>query len=57
VTVVDIPARAQPRVRYEIAVVVGSSRKQAARAWIARLRSAKGEAVLEEFGFLPLHGT
>jgi molybdate transport system substrate-binding protein len=57
VTVVDIPARAQPRVRYEIAVVVGSSLKQAARAWIVRLRSAKGQAVLKEFGFLPLHGT
>ena len=56
VTVISIPARAQPRVRYEIAVVSRSARKAAARAWIARLLSPMGHAALEEFGFLPLRG-
>jgi molybdate transport system substrate-binding protein len=54
VTVVRIPAWAQPRVRYEIAVVSGSSRKTATRAWIARILSPRGQRVLKEYGFLPL---
>ena len=54
VKVVRIPAWAQPRVRYEIAIVVGSSRKAAAHAWIKALLSARGQAALKEYGFLPL---
>ena len=54
VTVIRIPAWAQPRVRYEIAVVSTSSRKAAAQAWIKTLLSQKGQAVLKSFGFLPL---
>ena len=56
VTVIRIPARAQPRVRYEIAVVSSSSKKAAARAWIRMLLSAKGQAALKEHGFLPIPG-
>lgn len=54
VRVVAIPASAQPRVRYQIAVVSTSSRRAAARAWIRRLVSPRGQGVLKEFGFLPL---
>jgi molybdate transport system substrate-binding protein len=54
VTVIRIPAWAQPRVRYEIAVVSRSTRKAAARAWINRLLSARGQAALRSYGFLPL---
>ena len=54
VTVVRIPAWAQPRVRYEIAVVSSSTRKATARAWIARLLSRAGQAALKEYGFPPL---
>jgi molybdate transport system substrate-binding protein len=54
VTVIGIPARAQPRVRYEIAIVSTSSRKAAARAWITRLLSARGQAALRSHGFLPV---
>ena len=57
VTVIRIPAWAQPRVRYEIAVVSKSSKKAAAQAWIKTLLSAKGQAVLKSFGFLPVPGT
>jgi molybdate transport system substrate-binding protein len=54
VSVIRIPAWAQPRVRYEIAVVSQSSKKAAARAWIKKLLSKNGQTVLARFGFLPL---
>ena len=54
VTVIRIPAWAQPRVRYEIAVVSKSTHKAAARAWIARLLSVKGQTALKNAGFLPI---
>ena len=54
VTVVRIPAWAQPRVRYEIAVVSQSPNKAAAQAWIRMVLSAKGQAALKNAGFLPV---
>ena len=54
VTVIRIPAWAQPRVRYEIAVVARSGNKVAARAWIRKILSVKGQAALKNAGFLPL---
>lgn len=54
VTVVRIPAWAQPRIRYEIAVVSRSSSKLAARAWIRRLLAPRAQTVLRNAGFLPL---
>jgi molybdate transport system substrate-binding protein len=54
VTVIRIPAWAQPRVRYEIAVVSKSTRKAAAQAWIRTLLAPKGQAALKAYGFLPL---
>jgi molybdate transport system substrate-binding protein len=56
VTVIRIPAWAQPRVRYEIAVVSSSSRKSAAQAWIKMLLSKKGQAAMKSYGFLPIPG-
>ena len=53
VSVIRIPAWAQPRVRYEIAVVSKSSNKAAARAWIRMLLSPKGQRALKNAGFLP----
>jgi molybdate transport system substrate-binding protein len=54
VTVVRIPAWAQPRVRYEIAVVSRSTNKAAAQRWIKTLLGAKGQTALKNAGFLPL---
>ncbi len=54
VTVVRIPAWAQPRVRYEVAVVSKSGNKTAAQQWIKVLLSAKGQTALRNAGFLPL---
>lgn len=56
VTAIRIPAWAQPRVRYEIAVVSSSSNKTAAQAWIKTLLSPKGQTALRNYGFLPLSG-
>ena len=53
-SVIRIPAWAQPRVRYEIVVVSNSSKKAAAQAWIKNLISPRGQAALKEYGFLPL---
>jgi molybdate transport system substrate-binding protein len=54
VSVVRIPAWAQPRIRYEIAVVSRSSRKAAARAWVRKILSARGQRALRNTGFLPI---
>jgi len=54
VKVLRIPAWAQPRVRYEIAVVASSSRKPAAQAWIKAILSARGQNALKEYGFILL---
>jgi molybdate transport system substrate-binding protein len=54
VSVIRIPAWAQPRVRYEIAVVSKSPNKTAAQAWVKMVLSAKGQTALKNAGFLPL---
>ncbi len=51
VSAIEIPASAQPRVRYEIAVVASSSHKAAARTWIERVLSRPGQAALARAGF------
>jgi len=48
-----IPARAQPNVRYEAAVVRSSNAKASARRWVARLRGARAQRVLRAAGFGP----
>jgi molybdate transport system substrate-binding protein len=54
VHVIRIPAAAQPDVTYAAAVVSRSPHRRAARAFVARLRSAAGQALLARYGFLPL---
>ena len=54
VTVIRIPAWAQPRVRYEIAVVSRSTNKTAARAWIKGCSRRRARRRSKAYGFLPL---
>ena len=54
VTLIRIPSWAQPRVRYEIAVVSKSANKAAAQSWIKGILSTKGQAALSDAGFLPI---
>ena len=48
---IGIPARAQPDVRYEIAVVSASASKAAASAYVAEVLSRRGRAALRAAGF------
>ena len=51
VRVIQLPARAQPQVTYALAVVSSSTHKAAARAFIAKVLSAQGQATLRRYGF------
>lgn len=53
VTVIKLPARAKPRVRYGICVVGSSGDKRGARAFIRKTLSNAGQAQLLAAGFLP----
>ena len=48
---VSLPRWAQPPVRYEIAVVKSSSHRAAARAFVKRVLSGRGRALLKRGGF------
>ena len=51
VATVAIPARAQPNVRYEIAVVSASEHRAAAQAYVRRVLSGTGRMALRQTGF------
>jgi molybdate transport system substrate-binding protein len=52
VAAIRIPARAQPKIRYEIAVVAGSPRRRAARAWVSMLTTdPRARRLLSRAGF------
>jgi molybdate transport system substrate-binding protein len=52
VSAIAIPAWAQPKVRYEIAVVSSSRHKAAARAWVRRiLTNRRARSLLRQAGF------
>ncbi len=53
VTVVKVPAWAQPKVRYGICVVSTSSNKNDARAFIRKVLSKAGQKRMLHYGFLP----
>jgi molybdate transport system substrate-binding protein len=54
VIVIKVPAWAQPKVIYAMAVVTGSSNQAAAHAYIKKVLSKSGQATFARFGFLPL---
>jgi len=54
VTVIRVPAWAQPKVTYAMAVVARSPNRAAAEAFVTEVLSRAGQAKLESFGFLPL---
>ena len=51
VTRVPIPVFAQPKVRYEIAVVKSSSDLAAARAFVAKATGPRGRKLMADYGF------
>jgi len=53
VTVLKVPAWAQPKVQYGICVVAKSGNKTGAQAFITKVLSKAGQAKLLAYGFLP----
>jgi molybdate transport system substrate-binding protein len=53
VSVVKVPAWAQPKVQYGICVVTSSGNKDDGRAFVKRALSKAGQAKLRAAGFLP----
>ena len=54
VTVIPVPAWAQPKVAYSMAIVSKSSNKAAAQAFIDKVLSPAGQATMLKYGFLPI---
>jgi molybdate transport system substrate-binding protein len=54
VAVIKVPAWAQPKVTYAMAVVKNSPNQAAARAFVNEILSKAGQAKLLSYGFLPL---
>jgi molybdate transport system substrate-binding protein len=57
VSVVTIPPEVNVIAEYPIAVVSGSAHPELARAWVELVRSAEGQRVLGQAGFLPAAGS
>jgi molybdate transport system substrate-binding protein len=54
VTVIKMPAWAQPKITYALAVVAKSPNKADAQAFITKVLSKAGQATMQKYGFLPL---
>ena len=54
VKVIKVPVWAQPKVVYAMAVVSRSGNKAAAQAFIDRIMSPAGQALMKKYGFLAL---
>ena len=50
-TSIPIPTFAQPKVRYEIAVVTASTNKAAANAFIKKVKGPRGKLIMAQAGF------
>jgi molybdate transport system substrate-binding protein len=57
VKTIKLPSWAQPKVTYAMAVVSRSSNKAAAQAFIDRVLSPAGQAMMKKYGFLALPGS
>ena len=53
-TLIKVPAWAQPKITYAMAIVAKSPNQAAAQAWMNRVLSPAGQSVFVEDGFLPL---
>ena len=54
VKVIKVPAWAQPKVVYAMAVVSSTKNEAKAKAFMAEVLSKKGQAMFKKYGFLPL---
>jgi molybdate transport system substrate-binding protein len=54
VSVIKVPAWAQPKIAYALAIVSRSQNKAAAQAFIDEVMSKQGQATMLKYGFLPI---
>ena len=54
VTVIRLPAWAQPKVAYSLAIVASSRNKAAAQRFVGEVLSRSGQATMQRYGFLPV---
>jgi molybdate transport system substrate-binding protein len=54
VTTINLPAWAQPKVAYAMAVVAKSPNQAAAQAFVDKVLSKTGQATMVKYGFLPI---
>ena len=53
-TLIKVPAWAQPKITYAMAIVTNSPNQTAAQAWISKVLSSAGQAIFVKNGFLPI---
>jgi hypothetical protein len=53
-TMIKVPAWAQPKITYAMAIVTKSPNQAAAQAWVKKVLSPAGQAVFVRNGFLPV---
>jgi len=53
-TLIKVPAWAQPKITYAMCVVTKSPNQAAAQAWVTKILSAGAQAIFVKDGFLPL---
>ena len=53
-TLIKVPAWAQPKITYAMCVMTKSPNQAAAQAWVNTILSPKGQAIFIKDGFLPL---
>ena len=53
-TLIKVPAWAQPKITYSMAIVTKSPNQAAAQAWMDKVLSPDGQAIFVKDGFLPL---
>jgi molybdate transport system substrate-binding protein len=53
-TLIKVPAWAQPKITYAMAIVTKSPNQAAAQAWMDKVLSPAGQAIFVKDGFLPL---
>jgi molybdate transport system substrate-binding protein len=53
-TLIKVPAWAQPKITYSMAIVTKSPNQAAAQQWMDKVLSADGQAIFVKNGFLPL---
>ena len=53
-TLIKVPAWAQPKITYSMCIVTKSPNQAAAQAWVDTILSPSGQAIFVKDGFLPL---